>query len=487
MGLVRLDVAVIDNRTGQPVTGLAASDFIVREKGRPQAIASFAAETGDALGGGGDGTGGHRRSFLFILGTGLVEGTSDPYGRLAQFLRTSLRPDDRAAVMAWDWVTKFTNDWDALAGLVDRRRRVPGSVMNPVMRDIQQRRGFSDESRRAIREWLIPAGQPADFLRPVGTYALGGAEAQQYPGLWDRFDRAIAGNDLLKVAAGIDLLRRQPGERRMVLISLYGLQLPGEVLGLPVVRDDREERRLAIRASDAEIVFDIVNTYGTGSVSRSIMSGQHLARQTGGQFGSLRTVDEQLARIDLTTRFGYLLGYLPADPERAQEYREIAVQVNRPGVTLVYRRGYTSGGDSAPADMRSSIIRLRLDEASAVGADVHDLSIQAAARLGANSTAKQVDVQVNVEVSQLKLTADAGRRRGRVHFRFACGDRRQNVVGAADRSVAVDFSEREYELALKSGIVYRTVIPVTGSPVQVKVMAYHLETDRVGSSTVKVD
>jgi len=175
VGLVRLDVAVIDNRTGQPVTGLAASDFIVREKGRPQAIASFVAETGDALGGGGDGTGGHRRSFLFILGTGLVEGTSDPYGRLAQFLRTSLRPDDRAAVMAWDCVTKFTNDRDALAGLVDRRRRVPGAVMNPVMRDIQQRRGFSDESRRAIREWLIPPGQPADFLRPVATYALGGA------------------------------------------------------------------------------------------------------------------------------------------------------------------------------------------------------------------------------------------------------------------------------------------------------------------------
>ena len=56
-----------------------------------------------------------------------------------------------------------------------------------------------------------------------------------------------------------------------------------------------------------------------------------------------------LARIVQDLDQYYMLGFYPSDPD-GNGYRQLEVRVNRPGVTLRYRRGYVGGSSRAGAE-----------------------------------------------------------------------------------------------------------------------------------------
>lgn len=106
------------------------------------------------------------------------------------------------------------------------------------------------------------------------------------------------------------------------------------------VIDDRTGRPVAgLTQKDFEV-----------SAHFSTMSGQATARESGGLFASVRTAEQQLSRLDAVTRSGYLLGYVPSNPNMDGKYRQIEIKVDRKDVTLVYRRGYTARPDPPPVD-----------------------------------------------------------------------------------------------------------------------------------------
>ena len=55
------------------------------------------------------------------------------------------------------------------------------------------------------------------------------------------------------------------------------------------------------------------------------MSSQLVAKESGGQFTSLRTAAEQLDGIDAATRHGYVIGHVPANPNRDGKYRKVEI------------------------------------------------------------------------------------------------------------------------------------------------------------------
>jgi hypothetical protein len=113
--LVRLNVAVIDNKTGAPVTDLTASDFTVTENRRSQAISAFANE---AAPGSSAEDPAKRRVFLVVFGAGRVEGPVHPHDGVGKFLRERMRPGDLASVMAFNRATVFSEDVELLARTV---------------------------------------------------------------------------------------------------------------------------------------------------------------------------------------------------------------------------------------------------------------------------------------------------------------------------------------------------------------------------------
>ena len=77
-----------------------------------------------------------------------------------------------------------------------------------------------------------------------------------------------------------------------------------------------------------------------------------VAQMTGGRLwaGQLRSAADDMDAIDQSSRFEYVLGYYPSDSRLDGRFRRIVVRVNRPGLTVLYRRGYFARDAPPPLD-----------------------------------------------------------------------------------------------------------------------------------------
>jgi VWFA-related protein len=491
--IVRTDVTVIDNRTGKPVTGLTGKDFTVSENGVRQTIASFIAEEGEALGGAqGPGlsseTGGHQRitrSFLFVLGAGQIS-TSDPLGHLARFLRDQLRPTDRASLMVWNFVTPFTDDFSLLSRIVNRLRTRPMSIAAVFAR----REAFAPGSpgEAAALDWLLAPDEPRTFLRPAALAALGTPEVGAVRRL-DRLHDHLVGNVLLKTAAGIEFLRHQPGEKRLVVISAYGISPPFDIKFYPMVRSNEEAVALGQRAANAGIALELINTIGTErglAYANAIQTMQATASESGGEFASVRTVGQQLSRIDDGSRHGYIIGYAPTNPSLDSTRRSLKIEVNRKDVTVIYRRAYTAQPELPPLNLQEHVTRVRLEEASWAPIDFTDIQVRGSTRSETGADGPHVRFELRVDPTRITWTERDGVREATLDVLALVGDRRRETIGSLSQRWNVTLTSAQWSDAIKAGIPYAVVVPVKGRPLNAKVLIYSFDTDRIGSLSLTV-
>src|SRR6516165_7350396 len=146
---------------------------------------------------------------------------------------------------------------------------------------------------------------------------------------FDEYARASAqtSQDLGNIYTGINYLKYLDGEKHLVFVTEGGLFLPRL----------ENDYSIAALASDARVVLDSLETGGLitmdpmprdsrtgiprvdasrlGRVSidqgSAIQTLRNLAAMTGGTASVYAPTDKALARIDLTSRFDYLLGYEP--------------------------------------------------------------------------------------------------------------------------------------------------------------------------------
>lgn len=501
--IVRIDVAVIDNKTGKPLTGLTARDFSVSENGVPQEITTFSAESPNAAldvqgtpKEGGKTAEQQRRVFLFVFGgtqerseAQRLEGPVDPYSGVIQFIRQRLRPTDLAGVMVLNRVTNLTTDHRLVADVVERLKRPPPDIFFRILGNAQKRMDPSADAQAQLDAWLQPPGAPRGFLRSTSALLIGTAEYRQNDAItqWDRWTHFF---DILKVAAGIEYLRHVEGERHLVLLNNFGLTFPVKLTnaGRGMRLDSAEEdQRLAARANDAGVALDIIHTIGTTNFAPSSISSSSVAEHSGGQFTSLRTAERQLARVDEASRSGYNLGYVPKAPTLDGKYRNIHVDVNRRGVTVVYRRGYTARADPPAFDPAELLVSTRLRDAAASDIAVSDIKVQVEARyVPGTDGSRQVHVQLSIDATKLPLKQVGNKWEGRVDLMILCGDSRQNVVGKLDQRMTLSMSQDLYEQARKGGIPYSVAVPVNGPATRVKVIVYNIFSDLLGTATAAV-
>ena len=142
---VPVDVRVIDNKTGKPVTDLRQQDFTVFEDGVRQDVRLFVAPTvrrhrpgtvarSEARRAGAPTPAGiasgpptitprTNRVFLFVLGSGRLQEPSKGLDATLEFVRTRLGPKDLVAVFAYNRATAFTTDHERVARVIERFRK----------------------------------------------------------------------------------------------------------------------------------------------------------------------------------------------------------------------------------------------------------------------------------------------------------------------------------------------------------------------------
>jgi VWFA-related protein len=534
--LVPVDVRVLD-RNGKPVTDLTARDFTLLEDGVSQEIRHFSSQllTADAqlspIEAQRDAAATpvglppqKQRIFLIMLGRGRLQYPSKGVDAMIRFVRERLLPQDRVAVMAYNRATDFTTEHERVAQMLDRFRaghervearlvhRAEGlegilgyhGIPEQVQHDIDAMfAGPGDLAYRTVPPGRITdAGRIAEDQRNVGTALLSGdISSPRERGTADQSleEYALSNiqtmSDLENLYTGIEYLRYLKGEKHLVYLTERGLFLPR-------MEDDTS---LAAMANDARVVLDTIHTGGVSGGPRPTATGpmpmpgptftesfavytlRTMSDLTGGIASLYSYADEAAQQIDQGSRFQYLLGYSPATANWNGQYRKISVKVNRPGVTVSYRRGYYARQQLVPFDRQNFLTYSRTLAAALYPQDIRDIKVKLKASPVRNDDGSwAVASEITIDISRLALEMKDGERQLSLDIALFCSGYEGKGLGELWRKFKLSLNEEAYKKALKDGVSYSMRIPATNRAIHAKVVVYDYAGDLVGTAETRM-
>ena len=374
--------AVVRDRSGAILRGLTREDFRVSEDGKPQDVVLFsfvdkplpATASSDnrrpsvAPDVATNAQPPDRRLYVIVLDAANVDASrSTVVKRLArQFIEENLGSNDLAAVIQLGRTAvnqPFTSDRALLIRALDQFiGHRPPSATATIAQDMLLRPqtgrqpqdseagSRSNEARRMLESLkqvceslgatrgfrrslvLFSEGVDVDTSDLIGQDSRPGARGGMDP---LTHDVAKTAGFVLQAQADLYAAARRAG------VSIYPVDPRGNTMG----EDLQMQQVNTIPGSISPVL----------SVMSEVQRGQGVLRTmadtTGGEavvgtgafkagFGSI---------VEANSSY-YLLGYRPANTARDGSYRQISVNVNRPGVTVAARKGYVAAADARPAD-----------------------------------------------------------------------------------------------------------------------------------------
>ena len=472
----------VTNLRGDPITDLTQADFRVFENKVAREIVNFFPQAfvpgGERSAGIGPET---RRTFVFVLAGGLYQNVFKALDRTIAFIRNDLEPEDAVGLMAYDRSTPFTTDHEAVARVLERYKTNYDRLYNDLWKAtvVTTPALFGtkkpDDPRVLAAQAKVRAQIDAVFdgLRPTRPIIelMRGMNRVVPTATNASLEAVVSGSNGIKLHAGIELLRHVEGEKHLVFMSSGGL-----------ARDDEEvARRVARPASDARVIVDMIGNYGFSWGSRRV------AELTGGHYSTLDYTDESLDKIDRKSRFSYLLGYTPLNPEQDGRFREVDVKVDRRDVVVRFAMGYYARPAPEPPDpaaLKEVLLKARVESALSDGAFQTDLPLGVTAillpRIGIQS---EVSVELKIDASRMGWSNDTGKRTAQLELRVFCGDMKEAIIGDFSEHLDLEPSDETHARWLQTGFHRAIRVPVIGTPKFVKVVAYDYGSDRVGSFT----
>jgi len=295
-----VDVTVTDAQ-GHPVRGLKQSDFTISEDGSPQSIRSFqefgtrtttAARTLPKLPPNVYTNLQPASGPLNVLLLDYINGTSFDEVRAARFIK-SLPPGTQGAVLALGMKLNVlqgpTSDPSLLLKAVTRYVE-PFAVMAIAC------------NKQDLENWAT-----IDQMNQVAAYLSG-----------------IAGRkNLLWIGTGIPTM----------IIPV-----------VPCAAADQFQKPLSrtyARLADAEVTLYPVDPSGVGNLGARQLSMEAVAEATGGvAYYETNDIGNAIAQAVGSGSSYYTLSYVPPNPAYDGRHHAIGITVNRPGIHLVYRKGY---------------------------------------------------------------------------------------------------------------------------------------------------
>ncbi len=311
--LVPIDVRVVENKTGKPVTDMRQDEFTVTEDGIRQEVKHLSLQTfiTEAPGPGSklqlkdeaisfDPQ--KNRIFLIVLGRGKLLEPSKSIDALLRFVRERLLPTDQVAVFAYNRATTFSTDHGQIARVIERFKKeheqidyeiglqmsglaaiygakvIPKSLQGKIDSVFQgsgllasqrvepgaaaDKRIEADARRQTdaqIQKQLEVAKAEASAMAGVPNVttwsAIDEIQTDMFADLsLEDFVSATAQTlqDLGNIYAGINYLRNFEGEKHLIFFTEKGLVLPRL----------EEDVALAQAANDARVAIDTIETGG---------------------------------------------------------------------------------------------------------------------------------------------------------------------------------------------------------------------------------
>jgi hypothetical protein len=461
---------------------------------------------------------------------------------VASFIRDRLLPQDRAAALAYNRATDFTTDRAALLTTIDRFKKAHDKIeadLDQWFSSLRTQYGGSGipdhiqaqvdavfRARGGAQARQLPDGAPADAAaitrdtrQNLDAAMRAEIVATRDPSPFDAFDIAAGDlvgmsfdqyakssnqstQDLANIYTGIRYLRYLDGEKHLVFVTESGMLLPRL----------ENDYSVAALASDARVVIDVLMTGGLllavpaaptipgrlpsrGGVENmptvsfgtmfAVQTERTIAGLTGGMFNGYTPSAKTLAAIDASSRFQYLLGYVPDNGTFDGRFRRIAVKVNRPGVKVLSRLGYYARRDDTPYDRRQFMTYSRVTAAANTDAPMTDLIVSATAAYEAG--AADAALTIALQSDRIAFEHTPGHHRASLQIVMMAGDDRQRLFGEHWQTVDLDLTDANYQTFLDKGVSITQAIPVQGTLKYVKVVVYDYASDRLGTATVTIE
>jgi VWFA-related protein len=367
--LITVDAVVVD-KDGKPVSGLTREDFVVKEDGKTQDIASFEAfvldrpaDAGAAAGAESAPTAPSRRGFALLVDdvSMNVRDAADLRRDLQAFIGRSLREGDQVTLAttsgsSW-WTGTLPRGQAQLSAAVQKIRGldfVSTSSIDPLSDYeamwITHRAGATDPVfSRIVERWTragLCGGASCASLLSSRAVAV------------DAFRRQGTRATLYAVIRALEELAPLHGRKSVLLFSRGFVDDPASGMVRSVVA--------ASRHANAAVYFldvrGLVATPGIPSIAEEMQppdpahlgamalqeailessGAQTLAAETGGiTVRNTNDLARAAARIEGESRAFYLLGFYPPAGKRPGDWRKLRVSVKGKDLEVRARRGYT--------------------------------------------------------------------------------------------------------------------------------------------------
>jgi VWFA-related protein len=459
--LVQISVVVKDKK-GNPVTDLTKDDFTLLDENKPQAISVFSEQTtqpapamaqplpANTFTNRFEDRTGVPTSVTVVLFDALNTHFDDiAYARLQVLkLIDQFQPDGRVAIFG------LTQDLVVIQNFTDDRQTLLGAVKNYTPRDSMEL------GTNASVAGLFDASNNGPAQINIGETSPAAAE-------YYRRDRALRTATALQAIA--HYVGRLPGRKNLVWVSS----------SFPFSADAEQV------LSDADIAVYPVDAMGLragGPAPSPAMD--FIAKQTGGRaFYNGNDVSGSIREALQDSQVTYVLGYYPDHGAWNDEFRQLDVKVDRPGLEVRYRNGYYAAQDAPPTPVTRQAL---LQEAVDSPLDSTSIGITVKATLTGSRSMQTVRVAVRVDSHAIALSPDGDQSIAALDWLVAQWDAKGKLLKAQAETTRIRVDQSNRDAWENSGLGTQFALPLLPGAARIRIAACDDESGATGSVTIPI-
>jgi VWFA-related protein len=484
--IVQVSVTVVDDR-GRPVTGFTKDDFILTDEGQPQQIASFSEPTGSITttravaspnfftNRSEQGAAAQRPLIVVVIDAFNSHGdTRLVLNEVERFVR-NMQPEDRIALYELTMdnlylLQDFTSDTSALLRGIVRGREYAANI-HPRMMFAQDVDEQTMDAMRRIADKLAKVPGRKNLIWLTGGFP---PVPLNDGGVGITYDMM---NKTAKTLGNSDL--------PLFAIDAHGLVAGSGGGGGPVPGGGRRGPTSGTtlpHPSSSGGCSD--TTSGCASGAHDFEFTKNLAETSGGRaYYDTNDLASAIRKVVDDSASTYVLGYYPDHNKWNGEFREIKVNVNRPGLEVRARNGYYAVADTATATERDA---QKLADAIRSPVESTDLGFDVQADGIEISGARQLKVKISLDASQLHFEQQGMRWTDNVTATWAQFSAVGEQVGAQSQTINLKPMQEAYQQLLKQGLNFSETVALEKNAVEVHLVLRDAGNGAIGSVIIPI-
>jgi VWFA-related protein len=211
-------------------------------------------------------------------------------------------------------------------------------------------------------------------------------------------------------------------------------------------------------------------------------SSKLLADRTGGLafFGS-NDIRGAIRRAFDDGRYAYNIAFYPDHGQWDGKFRKIKILAKGQGVKLRYREGYYAFSDRADPN---TVIAAALQQTAESPLDATNLSMIISGKPAANGDSHIVELHIGIDPKQLLLQNSGDHRKGAVDLFFLQRDASGKRIAAEKQHIELNLEDKQYEYLAKNAMVLDRHLTIVPQSAEIRVVLRDSGSGALGSVTL---